>query len=271
MMKNRFMAFCVSLAMLAVLPGAVERAEIDADAAAKTLNIVVNFGTSETSQYGVPNEFLGRYNAITNRVSYLYSDKFSIKINFSKPTTNFVVTSPADTCKANTATYDAPCYHASYSQCSNNGPLHHTNSRYIKNTLFPAVDPNVYGMQMHITAVEMCYVDNEGQSDERHLEAYGMAFRNGGFIVMRDYDYTMINGNINWQGDTSKIYYTVSVMAHEIGHLYLVDDHYDEPYGDARDYCIWGYYKDVENVANNSIMCSDCRAVIQANSNRFNF
>ncbi len=266
-MKKRMLALLTVLCMVGSLTSAVDDEIMRADAAEKTLNIVTTFGTSEVGQYGVPNAFIGRYDAITAKVADIYADRFGITINFTQPAAYQVVSSPADQCKTGASTFDAPCYHASYSVCSDSGPYHHTNASYIKSVLFPTPNTEVYGLEMYITAVELCGVD-----DGSHHEVYGVAFRNGGQTIIRDYDYTYSDYNVtNWLGDNAHIAYVAKTMAHEIGHLYYVEDHYDETYGNSKDYCIWGSKKNLFNIANQLYMCDDCKATIQANSRRYNF
>lgn len=265
-MKKRILAFAMAACMMGSLTSAVNESSMKADAAEKTLNIVTTFGTSEVGQYGVPSAFIGRYDAIAARVSYLYSARFGITINFSKPAANYVVSSPADSCKVGGA-YNTPCSHAPDSQCNNSGPYHHTNVHYIKSVLCPVPDSEVYGLEMYITTTNLCGVGTDGT----HNYSVGVNFNHGEFMIIKDNDYVLVNGVTNWLGDTSNIQNVAKTIAHEIGHSYYVKDHYDVTYGDKRDYCIWGAEKKNSNVIQNVIMCSDCSAIIQQNSRRFNF
>ena len=63
----------------------------------------------------------------------------------------------------------------------------------------------------------------------------------------------------------------VSVLAHEIGHHFGIDDHDKGPLAtDQNDNCIWGLNKNEESVYANLAMCVSCQDVINSNGLRFN-
>ena len=67
----------------------------------------------------------------------------------------------------------------------------------------------------------------------------------------------------------------ISVIIHELGHLYGVDDHYDATVGPndslgRSDNCIWGINKDDPNVNSNYTMCSYCTSVLKEHCGNFN-
>ncbi len=264
-MKKRMLALLMVLCMVGSLTSAVDDGIMRADAAEKTLNIVTTFGTSEVGQYGVPNAFMGRYDAITAKVADIYADRFGITINFSKPATNYVVSSPADQCKTGASTFDALCSHAANSACNVNGPFHHTNCGYMTYHLYPNSRQRPYGLEMHITAVKMCAAE-AGQ----HFLVDGVTAPDYGTLIVRDNDYANVGGVSNWLGDTEHTQYVVQTMIHEIGHLYGVQDHYNNSLG-AKDNCIWGFNKDSALVISKISMCSDCRSVIETNVRKYNF
>ncbi len=267
MMKNRFMAFCVSLAMLAALPGAVKQAEIDADAANRQLNLIITYGTSMTMQYGVPNAFYARYESVTAKVRNKYMYNFGISLNFTQPVQNFVVEGPGDSCRRGTNNFDALCQHASNYACSNDGPYHHTNCYYIRNVVFPRPRPYVNGVEVYMVSHRICNVADDGTHQGNIL---AMTYPGIMTMVVRDYDYVEVDNVTNWQGDTTNINYVSKTLAHEIGHLYNVDDHYDTQFGTVKDDCIWGYNKGDDIVVKGLLMCSDCKNVIMNNRDWYN-
>lgn len=266
-MKKRLLAVLVSLGVVTAFSGLLKDEGMSAGAAERTLNLVTTFGTSETSQYGVPSAFIGRFNVVTQEVSDFYSSEFGISVNFSKPASNYVVWSPADTCRRST-TPDALCSHASNSQCTNTGPYHHTNCGYMLSELYPDGRELVYGLELHFTAVKLCAVESKFGE---HIVVNGVTDCNEGTIIVRDMDYTMGNYNVqNWLGDTFHNAGVVAVTAHEIGHLYGIKDHYDAS-NTKNDMCIWGHYSYTHNVMDQLLICDDCRATIQANARKYNF
>ncbi len=127
---------------------------------------------------------------------------------------------------------------------------------------------------MHITAARLCAAyTNPTTNVTSHERVFGYRGGIAGYdhIIVQDYDYTLddVYDVDNWLGNSTEIAYVSKTVAHEIGHLYGVEDHYNTLYGTDKDNCIWGYNKDVWNVANELEMCSDCYEIIRENRNKF--
>lgn len=258
-MKKKFLALVLSLGFATCVPAS----SLKTDAASRQLNIISTFGVSETSTYGVPNAFLTRYNKIADKVSDVYWNNFSITLNFTKPSMGYGVTSCAYECRytSGNGNFDSWCMHVSNPYCKNSGPYHCTNCAVIKNDVFPIPNNDMDGYQMHFTAVKLCNNNSNGT----HGSINGMHYP-GEFILIRDTDY--LHESHLYYGDYS-VTYVAKTVAHEIGHAYGVQDHYSSP-DDGNPYCIWGYYKDKEQVADNLTMCAACRVTIMMNGNRYN-
>lgn len=257
-MKKRLLALILSCCMLAL---AFKSGYIDnAKAASRQLNIITTFDISETATYGVPNAFFSRFDAIATKVADAYRNNFSITLNFTKPTYNYVVSSFAYECRQQYNSYfNDICGHAINSNCSNSGPLHHTNYHVIKNDVMPTLSSNA--IDMHVTAVKLCRVRN-GEHGEL---IPGVNF--GESIIVRDTDYTIETGVLN--PSFCNVVFYARTVAHEIGHSYGVQDHYSSP-TDGSPNCIWGYNRSRDDVADNLYMCSACRVTIMQNANKFN-
>ncbi len=87
-------------------------------------------------------------------------------------------------------------------------------------------------------------------------------------MVVRDYDYTVYEQT--WMGNYENVLWVSKTVAHEIGHLYGVEDHYGVVYGDDRDNCIWGKNKEDESVCESFSMCETCYNTIKNNNGLFN-
>lgn len=255
-MKNRVLAAILSVCILTSVPAS--RNEVSA--ASRQLNIQTTFGVSETTIYGVPNAFMGRFTQISEKVATAYRNNFSVTINMTKPTTNFVINSVADQCRYNSGggNYDSICLHVSNDDyCENNGPYHCNNCGVIKSDVH---NTNSNSLQMHITATMLC---NQGDTHSNGLS--GMWYSDG-FMVVRDKDY-LKQGNLTNLTAYEATYVSKSV-AHEIGHELGADDHYNGENTSGVN-CIWGPNKDTDYVANNLIMCSACRVKILQYSNEY--
>lgn len=236
------------------------------NAVSRELNIRVTMGNTETAQYGVPTAFQGRFNAISGKVFAVYRAMFGLEVNMYLPDTGYVVRSELDTCQAGnypTGTrYDGYCTHTVNSDCAWNGnssdAYHHSNCDVLHDTLYPHPYSTNY-IDMHITAARMCVYEN-GQ----HLKVYGVRYNGCNTILVRDSDHVRIS-NVGL-GDTTHFNWVTATIIHEIGHIYGVEDHYETPYNDSRDNCIWGYNKDTSAVVSTPIICSDCRQTILSNA-----
>ncbi len=72
-------------------------------------------------------------------------------------------------------------------------------------------------------------------------------------------------------GDSTNIRWVSKIMAHEIGHFWGAEDHYDVEFGDRRDNCIWGYNKDLPSVFQNLSYCAECHDTMYININNVEF
>lgn len=260
-MKKRLLALILSCCMVSLV---FRSADINhANAASRQLNIITTFDISETATYGVPNAFMSRFDEISNAVAGVYLDRFAITLNFTKPTTNYVVSSCAYECRASTGNYYEICNHARSANCDNNGTLHHTNIHVIKEDVMPTLSANA--IDMHITAVKLCVVNSDGI----HNTLNGVNIADERIIVTDlDYKYQLNMPNPSYC-DT---YYVAQVVAHEIGHSYDVVDHYYAPseYGSGWDDCIWGYNKVDREVREAMKMCMMCKQTILLNNDKYN-
>lgn len=257
-MKKRLLALILSCC---IVPLAFKTDDIDnAEAASRQLNIITTFDISETATYGVPNAFMSRFDEMTTKVANTYQNNFSITLNFTKPTTNYVVGSRAYECRAEAGyDYDSLCHHTIDEWCNNDGALHHTNYHIMKRNIMPTLSENA--IDLHITAVRLCRVKNGS-----HGQVNGVNF-NGECIIVRELDYIKETNVLN--PSYCDVMHYARVVAHEIGHSYGVQDHYSSP-TDGSPNCIWGYYRENTNVAENLLMCSACRVTIMQNGNKFN-
>lgn len=264
-MKKRITALLLCAGLL-IPSDTFSKPELKAHSAGtRQLNIITVFGSSEAAIYGVPNAFNERFERIAAKVSGYYNAAFSINLKFSKPTTNFIVYSPADTCRGNNSTNIIQlCTHTTDANCNNNGPYHCSNCKVIKNSIFPLPRPNLNGVEMYITATKLCSKDGT----THHGNIMGMHYSSNHTMIVRDTDYT-------YQSVISLYDYYIKrvckTVAHEIGHAYGVADHYNTVYGDDRDNCIWGSNKDDKDICENLTICSTCRQTILDNGNKFNY
>ncbi|MBQ7013729.1 MAG: hypothetical protein IJN11_07440 [Oscillospiraceae bacterium] len=272
-MKKRIKALMLAVCLIAALPSSLRGNDMEAEAAARTVKIWVTHGTTSTAKYGVPTAFIARYNRVTTKVKSYYSARFGININFVKPTTNYVRNGPADTCRFNSVNFNTLCTCRDKATCITTTP-HCTNAQHNLDELFSNI-PNSGGYFLHITAARLCLAyTNPATNVTSHEEVYGLRGGWAGYdhMIVQDYDYTKTDEYTvtNWLGNSTEITYVAKTIAHEIGHLYGVEDHYNTTYGTDKDSCIWGKYKDVYTVADTLRICSDCSATIYQNRDRFN-
>lgn len=253
-MKKRIVSLVMSLCMLLCLP-------VSNGKAARQLNIVTTFGTSETTIYGVPTAFTTRFEEMANLVAEKYELYSSINLNFTKPTYH-VLRSSVDECRYSVGKpYNSMCQHVSQNYyCSNNGPFHCNNCDVVKDGIYPFVTQTEQMLQMHITASQLCHQTTTKHSDDIH----GL-YQSDGFVIVQDRDY------IEEPDPTGrKLYnssYLATVVAHEIGHEFGAVDHYTTSEGSSS--CIYGSGMYTDYVRNNLIICSACRVKMLQNSNEY--
>lgn len=261
-MKKRILAMALSLCALFSIPSS----SVEANAAANQLNVLVHFDTTTVSQYGVPGAFLTRFPVVADRVSDFYSE-FGININFKDISSGSRVTiADIDTClKENgNVDFDKICAHTTDELCSNSGNLHHTNGyavmRFIRNNYSYYSDQTAC---LFLTCGKVC-LKSESNT---HLKANGQAFPIVNFMVVQDDDYTEYDTVL---GDTTNINRVSKTLAHEIGHLYNVEDDYLNLHYDSRDYCIWGYYRNLPMIRDNLVVCPSCQIILEDSAGKFN-
>lgn len=260
-MKKRLLALILSCCMV---PLAFKTDDIDnAMAANKQLNVVTTFDISETATYGVPTAFFARFSNTKANVISFYSCIAGININFTVPSTNYVIRSCAYECRYNYGNnnMDSFCLHVSNAYCNNSGPYHCTNCGVIRTDVF-AYPRNNDHIDLCLMAVRLCSVSSSGN----HNSLNGIAYTNDLALIVRDTDYT----KSYYSNNSTDVAHASATIIHEIGHLYGVSDHYNTYYGTDRDYCIWGYYHNTFDVASNEEVCDVCKNIIQQNASRFN-
>lgn len=212
--------------------------------------------------YGVPTSFTTRFQYVT---SYVYSFYMyhGAQINFYSfnPATD-LLQSPAYDCANNSSSYlntlknGCSCY--SEEQCDD-GTLHHNNCTTFKDDL-PYFDPD-NGASLYLTASAICYNPEGG-----HSQAHGITWSSLMTIIVNDSDYKRTHPETGGSPYT----YTRSTMAHEIGHLYNVRDHYNINEDVLPTYdpnCIWGNNHNEYSIKNACRICSICASTIRNNAN----
>lgn len=258
-MKKKLLSLLLSLCVLTSLPAS------NVQAANRQLNVILRVGTSEFQIYGVSTYMTQRYDMIDAKVTSFYRAAFNIPLNLTSPAPGNVVTSVADSCKGNTTgLYDYYCGHCSNNDCSNTGSLHHTNTYVIKNDLYVFPHDSRNAAYVYLTPVKLCAAPSTG-----HHEIYGITDTANKIMTVRDYDY-VLQTEITNMGEYD-VTFVCKTLVHEIGHLYGVKDHYNDPDEDKDDAnCIWGSNKDKKDVAAGLKICSTCRQTILDNADRYN-
>ena len=252
---------------------------MEAYATARTLNVEVYTEGSEVAQYGVPGAFTTRFPLIASRVHTFYYGAATININFTNVNSNYHIwSSDFYNCLSNDgiASYNVFCQHngGSSAGLSYVCPTYHNSN--INNIRYDFFDDYSYNplekAVVILTAGKMC-----NYTASTHQTINGIHYSLDNQMLVRDYDYTKSiydYVNVIERGldtyDLNHIDYATKTLAHEIGHCYGIADHYGTYYGDARDYCIWGYYKETPSVVNNLNICSDCRQTLLNNANNYN-
>lgn len=250
-MSKKVMATILALGVIMSSSTFGKDLQVHAD---RSQNVITTFGASELDVYGVTT-YNSRYSAIASKVRGPFA-YMRLNLNFTRPSSNYVVTSTADACAMNRNSYTV-CTHVSASTCNNSGPYHCSNAVFVSDTLFPKPRTGT-DIEVFLTATELCIKNNNGS----HGLIYGVA--GDGVAIVQDCDAE--KGEAGW-GDSTNIYWVSKTMAHEIGHFWGAEDHYNIRYGDGRDNCIWGYNKDLPSVFQGLAYCADCYNTMFANIN----
>ncbi|MBR1752349.1 MAG: hypothetical protein IJ740_16020 [Ruminococcus sp.] len=230
---------------------------INANAANNTLRVNFYVSDSFLSKNGVPTATTTYLNNYFNKVRNAY---YGIAgIHLVKETFNYsntsVISTPADECPYTTGSgYNNLCSCVSTSDCSNNNSNHHTNAVYIKDQYLPSGSLNTHANVL-LVSHKICWVKPSGE----HGYLVGMAWKNTHRAILRD---TIMSDS---DGDYSLFR---EVMAHELGHLYTVTDHYGD--NDPHPNCIWGNNRHQRVIATRMTMCSTCRETLISNKSKYN-
>lgn len=287
-LKKLFSAFCSILTALTLLIAVEAYFPINVLAAENQLNIRVFMCTTMTcnyneiitdkteptiNTYGVPTSFTERLPSITGYVQ-AYCANLGAYINFLDFNGYGMLESPARTCADNAASYNTtffnvvsngcPCNGAAPDGDENcfNGTLHHNNYLSFRNHLLltdlnSAYDFNPNNMYaIYLTASSLC--SNNGGS---HHGIYGIHLANDNIIVASDADYKKEHD------DQNAYAYARSLLIHEIGHAYNVNDHQSGAVLIYNPYCLWGAYSSRYEVITACQMCTVCRDIIYENRN----
>ncbi len=231
-------------------------------ATAKTMNINVYMATNQTVPYGSTAQIIQRWRLCASRVMVKYRGVASINLNFNLKSfqTNALTTCPSSD---NLILLKALCLHCGASECKNYSTLHHSNICNIFSS-FPDATSN--STSLFLTPANLCMVNSNGQ----HGIYYGATNVTNNKIVVRDYDYDTSESSYNPDTHNALTYMVCSTIAHEIGHLYNVADHYNIHYGNDRDNCIWGYNYDNIDVSRQMKICDNCKNTLKSNSSKYN-
>lgn len=231
------------------------------NATAKTMNINVYMATNQTVPYGNTAQIIERWRLCASRVMVKYQGVASINLNFTLKAfqNNALTNCPSSD---NLVLLKAVCQHCYANECKNYSTLHHSNWVNVLST-YPNATSN--SISMFLTPHMLCFA-----SDSSHSLCRGGSDRSTNKIVVRDDDYDSIESNYNPDTHTALTYMVCSTIAHEIGHLYNVTDHYNTYYGDDRDNCIWGYNNYNIDINRQMKMCDNCKETLKNNSSKFN-
>ena len=224
------------------------------------INVDVIYDQAYSNRYS---NAVTRINKQMQSLQRVYLERFGIWVEYTDPT---IFTSFTDSCCSTSPT--KTCTHVGESSCKNS--LLHTDGTaslqtYHHNNIFNLVlripFPDIsQSVKIVFTGHKTCAV-----VDLVHREHpfYGITFPDIGLMAIMNFD-----------GATTETKTTV----HEFGHLFGAPDHYDADgqnstgylnslYSDRKfsDSCIYGAYKDSDNVMNNLIICEGCRKTIAEN------
>ncbi|MBO5882925.1 MAG: RICIN domain-containing protein [Clostridia bacterium] len=216
-----------------------------------------------------------RYSNAVTRISnelgvlkFIYLANFGITVNYNTPT-QFI--SYGDECpnKPNgkcACTTNENCYNSTSK--TNLKQYHHTN---ITNIMLRIPYPD---MSESFTVAYIGY-DTCKRNEHEANSHLGIAYYTIGLI-----------GIANHKNKNQETVDEKKTLVHELGHIYGVIDHYDDVDDDDNvktteylnqtvgpwydDNCIYGLYKEFNDIKSNLTICEGCRRTIEANANNFN-
>lgn len=235
---------------------------------ANTLNIKTFMENTECCVYGVPNTF-NRFNHAASRVYGFFWVSSGITVNFDfKHNNEYIRRTLLNTCLESNNndinTMESFCTHWSNSKCTNGtismpSIIHHTNVYNVMNQI-PNSTTNYAVMLLAPNA--LCFQDTN-----QHKGVAGKCWPASKKLIVQDWEYIVDDDYSTNIKDFDCVAYE---MVHEIGHLYGVQDHYNNSYGVEKDNCIWGKNKYDENIYRSLIMCDDCSQILKNNKSKFN-
>lgn len=249
----RFLKKGVSLVTACVLASSLMMTNVSA--LENHLNIEVYMDKSYVTRNGQPTAWTTKYESLTEAVGYMYNLMAGIDLDFNFTLDSYhLITSTADSCTNKND--DGTCNHCSYLYCSNEGPYHHNNGIYLRDSV--STLSSLYTAVLILTSTPMCSASNYS-----HGTILGVANKGKSRISVYEHD-------VKTELAKDFVHSTRATIAHEIGHLYGVADHYNIEYGDERDNCIYGANKNEKSIRNGMKMCSTCQETIKANKSLYN-
>jgi len=216
-----------------------------------------------------------RINSIMTKVRKKYIDDFGILLMYDDPV---LYHSSADLCIENGNNIDDICtcepdqnYQGANTGCttpdmSDENGVHHKNANRIMIHGWNKTS-KANALVLLFTGHKVCYIGTDAITKEKihkinteTCNLSGLSFYEEGVAAI----FAQQIVDVDKEAKTT---------AHEIGHLFKADDHYygkvNDPYY-TNDYCIYGDFRDVNNVCKNLTTCKDCTEKIKSNNKLYN-
>lgn len=233
---------------------------------ANTLNIQVHMAQNQFTVYGLPGSF-DRLTNTTAKVRQFYLSTTGIKLNFDFYTNNnYIHETLLETCSGRSILdmldMFLGCRHWENTECTNGtismpSIIHHTNAQNVMNQL-PNATTNYAVMLLSPNSYCMNF-------DTRHSKIYGKTWPSLKELTVSDLDY-VYDEEYSSKTKLGSYDFAACVMAHEIGHLYGITDHYY----DENVNCIWGKNREEENIYTKMVVCSNCLKTLRENVGKYN-
>lgn len=261
---------------LSVLTASLAAFDMGASAEDNKLNIKVymdemmcwNFNSIcddvTSGTYGLPTSFTTRLGYITGFSRGYYGYR-GINIVFSEfsPSYHLLETSATQCVDASadwTSTMMNGCSCISSESLCEGGTYHCNNlERFVE--AIPSYNDDETAVLL-LTTSSVC---SNGGGEHHYVN--GSTNKLNMWIVSRDIDYTKSHGS----EETNPYTYARMILAHEIGHLFNVLDHYTVTVLPAKDPdCIWGVNMYDYRIANGGYTCNVCDGTMRDNVNLYN-
>jgi len=143
--------------------------------------------------------------------------------------------------------------------CGNSdyGDLKSNHFKNIYNILFHMTTPNQYTVKMLYVGHNICFVDSSG---------YGHQFNSSSEVPIRGLSLDLIRSMVIT--DTRDEECETITAIHEFGHMFGVKDHYDKRESitsNKKDYCIYGYDKELITLVDEIVICPGCDTQLREN------